>query len=140
MDCRRKHRNGADHQGCPPGDLFEAIRKGFPLKLEALRPDLRDLSLSARIAGSGASLALAPAIPALSRRSELLPSSALPSAQVFKALSLDHGTGKNSRNAPNIAFTLGIRLEATGGPREHAALTKGSQDASHNVLWGVVSF
>ena len=51
-------------------------------KLEALPPDLRDLSLLARTAGSGASCELAPAVLALSPALELRPRIALSSAQV----------------------------------------------------------
>ena len=56
------------------------------MKMEALPPNLRDLSLSARIAGLGASRASACSRnPGPEQALELLPSSALPSAQVFKA-------------------------------------------------------
>jgi hypothetical protein len=54
--------------------------------MEALPPNLRDLSLCPRIAGSGASLSSACSRnPGPESALELLPSSALPSAQAFKA-------------------------------------------------------
>lgn len=56
------------------------------MKMEALPPNHRDLSLSARIAGSRASRASACSHnPGPESALELLPSSALPSAQVVKA-------------------------------------------------------
>ena len=54
------------------GGLKQFGRRSF-IELEALPPNLRDLTLLARTAGSGASLTLAPAVPALSRRSSCVP-------------------------------------------------------------------
>ena len=57
------------------------------MNMEALPPNLRDLSLCARDCwnGSKSLFPLAPAIPGPESALELLPSSALPSAQVVKA-------------------------------------------------------
>jgi hypothetical protein len=70
------------------------------MKMEALPPNLRDLSLCARIAGSGASRCLACSRnPGPESALELLPSSVLSSAQAFKAY-------PNNRALENRTFHL----------------------------------
>ena len=70
------------------------------MNMEALPPNLRDFSLWARIAGSGASLWLAPTIPALSRRSSCFPAALYPPPRSAKP-SPTRGTGK-----PDISFAI----------------------------------
>lgn len=74
---------GEEHHGSPKaGSPLKDTRKEALFKLEALPPDLRDLSLWAGIVWVGSKLLPAPAIPALSRRSSCFPAALDPPLRV----------------------------------------------------------
>jgi hypothetical protein len=86
INCRRKRRSGAGNHGSLRDEPPDQVRRRTLLNMEALPPNHRDLSLSARIAGWRASPASACSRnPGPEPALELLPSSALSSAQVFTA-------------------------------------------------------